>query len=90
MNSDVLNSQQVNTVVIATRHHLHANQVLAALAARKNVFCEKPLCLNEEELAKIVRAHSASSHEQNPLPDGWLQSPIRSDGFADEGISGNP
>ncbi|HZS96447.1 MAG TPA: bi-domain-containing oxidoreductase [Terriglobales bacterium] len=63
---DVLNSQDVNTVVIATRHHLHANQVLGALAAQKNVFCEKPLCLNEGELAKIVRAHGASSHEQNP------------------------
>ena len=35
----------INTVVIATRHHLHARQVLAALAAGKNVFCEKPLCL---------------------------------------------
>jgi predicted dehydrogenase/threonine dehydrogenase-like Zn-dependent dehydrogenase len=63
---DVLNSQDVNTVVIATRHHLHANQVLGALATRKNVFCEKPLCLNEEELAKIVRARGTSSHGQNP------------------------
>jgi len=63
---DVLSSQDVNTVVIATRHHLHAAHVLGALAAQKNVFCEKPLCLNEEELAKIVRARGASSYEQNP------------------------
>ncbi len=63
---DVLDSQDVNTVVIATRHHLHAGHVLGALAAQKNVFCEKPLCLNEEELAKIVRARGSSSHEQNP------------------------
>jgi predicted dehydrogenase len=63
---DVLNSQDVNTVVIATRHHLHAAQVLGALAAQKNVFCEKPLCLNEEELAKIVRARDTSPHEQKP------------------------
>jgi predicted dehydrogenase/threonine dehydrogenase-like Zn-dependent dehydrogenase len=47
----------LNTVVIATRHHLHATQVLAALAAGKHIFCEKPLCLSEIDLAEIVRAY---------------------------------
>ncbi len=37
----------INTIVVATRHHLHARQVLAALKSGKHVFCEKPLCLNE-------------------------------------------
>jgi predicted dehydrogenase/threonine dehydrogenase-like Zn-dependent dehydrogenase len=54
--NDILGDARVNTVVIVTRHHLHARQVLAAWAAGKNVFCEKPLCLTEEELAAIVRA----------------------------------
>ncbi len=44
----------INTVVVATRHHLHARQVLAALKSGKHVFCEKPLCLNEGELREIV------------------------------------
>ncbi len=52
----VVSDPAVNTVVIATRHHLHAKQVLAAVAADKHVFCEKPLCLNEEELSGIVSA----------------------------------
>jgi predicted dehydrogenase len=56
---DILTDPGINTVVISTRHHLHASQVLAALAARKHVFCEKPLCLTEEELLAITRAHSA-------------------------------
>lgn len=43
----------VDTVVIATRHNEHARQVLAALAAGKHVFCEKPLCLTRAELADI-------------------------------------
>jgi len=47
----------INTVVIATRHHLHSQQVVAALQAGKHVFCEKPLCLHEEELAEIVRTY---------------------------------
>ena len=57
----ILNDSDVNAVVIATRHHLHAAQVLSALSAGKHVFCEKPLCLSEEELSAIVRAHSGSS-----------------------------
>jgi predicted dehydrogenase len=55
--SQVVNDPSVSTVVIATRHHLHAKQVLASLAAGKHVFCEKPLCLSEDELSSIVRAN---------------------------------
>jgi predicted dehydrogenase len=54
---DVLNDLEVNTVVIATRHHPHAGQVISALQAGKHVFCEKPLCLNEAELSEIVAAY---------------------------------
>src|SRR6266849_8407140 len=53
----LINDAAINTVVVATRHHLHARQVLAALTACKHVFCEKPLCLNEDELRDIVRAY---------------------------------
>jgi predicted dehydrogenase/threonine dehydrogenase-like Zn-dependent dehydrogenase len=53
---EILQDPRIHAVVIATRHHLHAGQVLAALAAGKAVFCEKPLCLTEDELAAIVRA----------------------------------
>ena len=56
----VLNDPGVNTVVIATRHHLHYPQVLAALNAGKHVFCEKPLCLNAAELAEIAACHAAN------------------------------
>jgi predicted dehydrogenase len=49
----VIDDPGVNTVVIATRHHLHASQTIAALTAGKHVFVEKPLCLNEEELALV-------------------------------------
>jgi predicted dehydrogenase/threonine dehydrogenase-like Zn-dependent dehydrogenase len=55
---DLLHDPEVDAVVIATRHHLHARQVLAALDAQKAVFCEKPLCLTEAELASIVRTMS--------------------------------
>src|SRR5580658_1857305 len=53
----IVHDPAIDTVVIATRHHLHANQILAALAEGKHVFCEKPLCLDEDELRSIVRAY---------------------------------
>jgi len=48
-----LEEDSVDTIVIATRHNTHAQQVLAALRADKHVFCEKPLCLTLEELDEI-------------------------------------
>jgi predicted dehydrogenase len=54
----IYSDASINTLVIATRHHLHAAQVLRALECGKNVFCEKPLCLNEEELGQIERSYA--------------------------------
>jgi predicted dehydrogenase len=51
---EILHDQNVNAVIICTRHHLHAQQVIAALKLDKHVLCEKPLCLNETELSEIV------------------------------------
>jgi predicted dehydrogenase/threonine dehydrogenase-like Zn-dependent dehydrogenase len=63
----ILNDPDINTIVIATRHHLHAAQVLAARAAGKHVFCEKPLCLSEVELAEIVHAYAKRVAGRDPL-----------------------
>ena len=64
---EVLRNLEINTVVIATRHHLHARQVIAALREGKNVFCEKPLCLSEEELHAICAAYSGISKSNRLL-----------------------
>jgi predicted dehydrogenase/threonine dehydrogenase-like Zn-dependent dehydrogenase len=67
----ILGDPAINTVVIATRHHLHATQVLAALQAGKHVFCEKPLCLTEEELFAIVREYQCLSPTRPRLMVGF-------------------
>ena len=51
--ASVLQDENVDTIVIATRHDVHARQVVGALRAGKHVFCEKPLCLTLDELAEI-------------------------------------
>jgi predicted dehydrogenase len=61
---EIIADPSVNTIVVATRHHLHAAQVLSALQAGKHVFCEKPLCLTEAELSEIVRIYC---NGRNPL-----------------------
>ena len=68
---EVLNSPLVNTVVIATRHHLHARQVIAALNSGKHVFCEKPLCLDDAELREIVARYESSVSARRLLMVGF-------------------
>lgn len=53
----VLKDPNVNTVMITTRHNLHAPMVIKALEANKNVFVEKPLALNHEELEQVIDAY---------------------------------
>lgn len=55
----VLADPDVHAVVITTRHDSHADLAVRALGAGKAVFVEKPLALNEEQLARVVEQASA-------------------------------
>lgn len=55
----VLGDPGFQLMVIATRHHEHADQVVRSLAAGKHVFVEKPLAISWEELERVVSVHSA-------------------------------
>lgn len=50
----LLQDEKINSIVITTQHDSHARFVLEALKSGKHVFVEKPLCMNEEELAGII------------------------------------
>jgi predicted dehydrogenase len=58
---EICSDPSIHTVVIATRHHLHAAQIIRALESGKHVFCEKPLCLGEEELQQIQSVYLKSA-----------------------------
>ena len=51
--AEVLGDREVEAVLIATRHDLHARMALEALRAGKHVLLEKPLALDREELERI-------------------------------------
>jgi len=50
---EILEDQNIDAVVIATRHNLHAEMALKALKAGKHVLVEKPLVLNWNELETL-------------------------------------
>src|SRR5262249_10505821 len=57
---ELLNNDEINTVLIATRHDTHALMTAEALRARKTVYVEKPLAISEEELNEVVEAAAQS------------------------------
>ncbi|MER2998500.1 bi-domain-containing oxidoreductase [Pontibacter populi] len=56
---EILQDQDVDLVMITTRHDLHAGMVQESLEAKKHVFVEKPLALNIVQLAEVVDAYQA-------------------------------
>src|ERR1035437_4089275 len=65
---DILKKEDINTVFIATPHSSHAELVIKALKANKNVFVEKPLAINQEQLKSIIET-KAEFHK--PLMVGF-------------------
>ena len=61
--SEMFSDNDINTVVIATRHDSHCSLILDALKSGKNIFVEKPLCITFDELNKIREVHASISQE---------------------------
>jgi predicted dehydrogenase len=51
-----LRDDRIQAVVLATPHSLHLQQILAAAAAGRAVFCEKPLALSKTDAQRAVEA----------------------------------
>jgi predicted dehydrogenase/threonine dehydrogenase-like Zn-dependent dehydrogenase len=57
---EIIKDDEVDMVMVTTRHNLHAKLVEECLLANKHVFVEKPLALNATELEKIIDAYAKS------------------------------
>ncbi len=51
-----LEDPDVDAVILVTPHSQHEDQVMAALAAGKQIFCEKPLSLTKDSVQRMVAA----------------------------------
>jgi polar amino acid transport system substrate-binding protein len=58
---EVLDDPEINLIVVGTRHDLHAELARKALEQNKDVFVEKPLALNDEQLDAVLDAAGNSS-----------------------------
>jgi len=57
---EVLGDENVDVLLITTRHNLHADMVIKGLERNKHVFVEKPLALSMAELVQIQEAYKNS------------------------------
>jgi predicted dehydrogenase len=57
---DLLADKDIQAVLIATPEHWHAQMVLDAIAAGKDIYVEKPLCHTPEEGMALVKAAERS------------------------------
>src|SRR6201999_2636944 len=49
----ILADNTIDAILLATPHSLHPAQVVACAAARKQVFCEKPLALHRADAVRM-------------------------------------
>ncbi|RTE52181.1 gfo/Idh/MocA family oxidoreductase [Arenibacter aquaticus] len=54
--NDLLESQEVDVVYIATPHTFHSELAILAMTHKKHVLCEKPMGVNAEEVKKMISA----------------------------------
>jgi len=62
--SEVLSDPNVDAVFVVTRHSSHASLACQALEAGKAVFVEKPLCVHEEELDRILEVVERTGNDR--------------------------
>lgn len=54
--TEILKDDEVDAVIITTRHNSHSKFVIEALDAKKHVFVEKPLAINSGQLKAVIEA----------------------------------
>jgi predicted dehydrogenase/threonine dehydrogenase-like Zn-dependent dehydrogenase len=65
---ELLKDNEIDLIFILTRHGSHAHFVIESLKTNKNIFVEKPLCINEKQLKKIVSTYqSLIANNQSPI-----------------------
>ena len=68
---EILGDSSIDVVMITTRHNAHAKMVLDCLTAGKNVFVEKPLAINTEDLTQIKNLVSKSEGKLGSIHVGY-------------------
>lgn len=65
---EILGRSDIDAVLVATRHNLHATMVVDALVAGKHVFVEKPLAITDPDLLAVASAYDAAGSRGDARP----------------------
>ncbi len=63
----IFQNEEINTVVVATRHNSHSQYVAEALNSKKHVFVEKPLALTFDELKFLSETYKKNIESKEPV-----------------------
>ena len=55
--ADIFNREEINTLFIATQHDTHAAYVAEGIKAGKQIFVEKPLAVNDDQLNELIKLY---------------------------------
>lgn len=87
----LLSDPSIDVVLNLTVPKAHANVTLAALAAGKHVYCEKPLGISRVEGQQIVEAARRANRKVGVAPDTFLGAGLQTARKAiDDGLIGTP
>lgn len=57
---DLLDMDEIDTVIVVIPNHLHKDCVIASAKAKKNIICEKPVAMDVEEFDIMIEAVKAN------------------------------
>ena len=71
---ELLDNVEMDGVIVASPHHLHAEQAMAALAKGSHVMVEKPMATNSADARRLIAAADKAGREIL-VPYGWSFQP---------------
>ena len=103
---ELVTADNIDVVSITTPNHLHKDLALAAIAARKHVWCEKPMALTLEDAEEMTAAaekagvktlvgynyihNPAFAHAKRLIADGTIGRIVHFRGWVDEDYQADP
>ena len=58
---EILKDEDIDLVLVTTKHNMHAKIIIESINSEKNVFVEKPLAINQNELDEIIEAYNVNN-----------------------------
>ena len=52
---ELINSDEIDAVYIATLNNTHKDLIIKSIDARKNILCEKPITINDQEIKDVYK-----------------------------------